>query len=154
MRIIAFGGVGPSSNRIAAIGAKLVSIKSPCLKHHGCIVSRAAATDSLISTSAGQFRDRLRTVGLRRVGKRLEVLKIWFARNACLNLLVLFSLGIRTADAAGECNITGPYYQLASDTVEWQMRIVNGPKLCSAHSLSRRRKYYFDRPFLRRNLVR
>jgi hypothetical protein len=54
-----------------------------------------------------------------------------FVRTACFNLLVLlsigilFCLGIRTSDA-GECNVTGPYYQLASDTVEWQLRIVSG----------------------------
>jgi hypothetical protein len=46
-------------------------------------------------------------------------------RIACLDLLVLFSLGIRAA-FAGECLISGPRYQLQSDTVEWRMKIRSG----------------------------
>jgi hypothetical protein len=46
-------------------------------------------------------------------------------RIACLDLLVLFSLGIRAA-LAGECLISGPRYQLQSDTVEWRMKIRSG----------------------------
>ena len=37
------------------------------------------------------------------------------------SMLVLSSLGIRAANA-GECLITGPQYQLQSDTVEWQLK--------------------------------
>jgi hypothetical protein len=54
-----------------------------------------------------------------------------FARIACLNLLVLWSLGIRTAHAGG-CNSTAPHYQLASDTVEWRTRIVSGQSCVQA----------------------
>jgi hypothetical protein len=37
------------------------------------------------------------------------------------SMLMLLSLGIQAADA-GECLITGPQYQLQSDTVEWQLK--------------------------------
>ena len=37
------------------------------------------------------------------------------------SMLMLLSLGIRAANA-GECLITGPQYQLQSDTVEWQLK--------------------------------
>jgi hypothetical protein len=37
------------------------------------------------------------------------------------SMLMLLSLGIRAA-SAGECLITGPQYQLQSDTVEWQLK--------------------------------
>jgi hypothetical protein len=37
------------------------------------------------------------------------------------SMLLLLSFGIRAA-SAGECLITGPRYQLQSDTVEWQLR--------------------------------
>ena len=47
------------------------------------------------------------------------------ARIGCFELIVLLSLGIRTA-YAGECTIRGPRYQLKSDTVEWQMTIRPG----------------------------
>jgi hypothetical protein len=50
------------------------------------------------------------------------MLKMTLGRIACLDLLVLFSLGIRAA-FAGECLISGPRYQLQSDAVEWRMKI-------------------------------
>lgn len=51
--------------------------------------------------------------------------KIMFVRIACLDLLVLLSLGIRAA-YADDCLISGPRYQLHSDSVEWQMTISSG----------------------------
>ena len=46
-------------------------------------------------------------------------------RITCLIFLGLLSLGFGTAHAA-ECYISGPRYQLRSDTVEWRMQIAGG----------------------------
>jgi Bacterial Ig domain len=48
-------------------------------------------------------------------------------RTACLIsfMLMLLSLGTRSS-FAGECLISGPRYQLHSDTVEWRMEIEDG----------------------------
>ena len=40
-------------------------------------------------------------------------------------LIVLITFGVRAA-CAGECIVSGPPYQLQSDTVEWQMNIASG----------------------------
>ena len=53
------------------------------------------------------------------------MLKIMFGRIASVALLVFSSLGIQEAHA-DECLISGPRYQLQSDTVEWLMRIRSG----------------------------
>ena len=59
-----------------------------------------------------------------RITKRFRTreLPCGFGRTLMLCLmLMLLSLGIRAANA-GECLITGPQYQLQSDTVEWQLK--------------------------------
>jgi hypothetical protein len=54
-----------------------------------------------------------------RIPKRVWELSCEFGRTLMLGLLL--SLGIRAANA-GECLITGPQYQLQSDTVEWHLK--------------------------------
>jgi hypothetical protein len=48
--------------------------------------------------------------------------KMMFGRVTSLISCILLSLGIRAA-VASECHISGPRYQLKSDTVEWRMQI-------------------------------
>jgi len=58
----------------------------------------------------------------RQMVRKLATLLKLFGRVVSPYLLVLLSLGIRAA-SADECLISGPRYQLKSDTVDWNMRI-------------------------------
>jgi len=57
--------------------------------------------------------------------KRFPVWELSCEFGRTLMLGLLLSLGIPAANA-GECFITGPQYQLQSDTVEWQLKTRNG----------------------------
>ena len=54
-----------------------------------------------------------------------QTMKMIFRGIICLELIVLLALGIREANAE-ECIISGPRYQLKSDTVEWRITIRRG----------------------------
>jgi hypothetical protein len=54
-----------------------------------------------------------------------------FGLVGCLKLFVFLSLGLRVA-YAGECPVSGPRYQLRSDTVEWRMQISSGESCLSS----------------------